>query len=442
MFNRRISSAIASSMLIASCALALSIPAAQAEPVDTEMPGVSAELVDLRQNEGLLRMAVRLANATDKNVRGNAIAATDLVLVDNKSRTKYFPLQDPDKHYFMGPISDWNDGGRWWVDVPEHGQAIIWALYEPVAPGTVLSVQIPGMFPFDDIPVANGAGTLTSATQAVSTPNGFRLALVSAKRADQLLQLRLKLSADQKVGYAPTIQYRDVYFLDPLAKRIYPVMKDTAGMYLAQPIGDSNDGGRYFLASLRPGGVALMSLTLQAPPDTVTSGDLLVPGFLPLEDFQIAGTGGAQQAGLAAAGSSLGLEGALKELKAEVTPKEIKINLAADVLFDFDKSALKSAAETTLNNLLTVLKANPGAAVTVVGFTDAKGTDAHNLPLSRQRAEAVKSWLVAHGVTADTIATRGLGAANPVAPNTNPDGSDNPEGRQKNRRVEITVTRG
>jgi outer membrane protein OmpA-like peptidoglycan-associated protein len=441
MFNRRFSSAIASSMLIASCALAVSIPVAQAEPVDTEMPGVTAELVDLRENEGILRMAVRLTNTTDQDVTGKAIGGGDLVLIDNKSRTKYFPLRDSDKHYFMGPVSDWNDGGRWWVNVPEHGQVIIWALYEPVAPGTVLGVQIPGMFPFDDIPVASGTGTLTSATQAVSTPNGFKLALVSAKRADQLLQLRLKLTADLLIGNASPIQYRDVYFLDPVARRVYPVMKDTAGMYLAQPIGDSNDGGRYFLASLQPDGVALMSLTLQAPPDTVTSGDLLVPGFLPIEGIQISGAGGAQQAGLAAAGSSLGLEGALKELKAEVTSKEIKINLAADVLFDFDKSELKPAAETTLTNLLTVLKANPGAAVTVVGYTDAKGTDAHNLPLSQQRADAVKSWLVAHGAVADAITIKGLGAANPVAPNTNPDGSDNPEGRQKNRRVEITVVK-
>jgi hypothetical protein len=319
MLKRYLSSALP--MLIASCALALSIQVAQAEPVDTEMPGVTAELVDLRQNEGILRVAVRLTNTTDKDVTGKAIGGRDLVLVANKGRTKYFPLQGPDKHYFMGPVSDWNDGGRWWVKVPKHGQVIIWALYEPVASGTMLSVQIPGMFPFDDMPVASGTGTLTSTTQGVSTPNGFKLELVSAKRADQLLQLRLKLTADQKIGNGAPIQYRDVYFLDPLAKRIYPVMKDTAGMYLAQPIGDNNDGGRYFLASLQPGGVALMSLTLQAPPDKVTSGDLLVPGFLPMEGVQIAGAGGAQQAGLAAAGASLGLEGALKELKAESHPR-------------------------------------------------------------------------------------------------------------------------
>ena len=56
-------------------------------------------------------------------------------------------------------------------------------------------------------------------------------------------------------------------------------------------------------------------------------------------------------------------EGALKELKAEVTASEIKIDLAADVLFDFDKASIKKDAEPSLRNLATVLKANPAATV-------------------------------------------------------------------------------
>ena len=57
-----------------------------------------------------------------------------------------------------------------------------------------------------------------------------------------------------------------------------------------------------------------------------------------------------------------------------------------------------------------------------------------------KRAAAVKSWLVQKGsVNGKQIKTKGWGKANAVAPNINPDGSDNPDGRQKNRRVEITV---
>ena len=110
----------------------------------------------------------------------------------------------------------------------------------------------------------------------------------------------------------------------------------------------------------------------------------------------IEGLGGAAAGGIAAAGTTLGLEGALKELKAEVTATEIKIDLAADVLFDFDKASIKKEAEPSLQNLATVLKANPGAAVTIEGHTDAKGADAYNQTLSEQRAASVKQWLVAN----------------------------------------------
>jgi outer membrane protein OmpA-like peptidoglycan-associated protein len=65
------------------------------------------------------------------------------------------------------------------------------------------------------------------------------------------------------------------------------------------------------------------------------------------------------------------------------------------------------------------------------------------MKLSDDRAASVKNWLVQNaGVSASRITTRGFGETKPVAPNTNPNGTDNPEGRQKNRRVEITIRTG
>lgn len=88
-------------------------------------------------------------------------------------------------------------------------------------------------------------------------------------------------------------------------------------------------------------------------------------------------------------------------------------------------------------------KANPGAAVTIEGHTDARGADAYNQTLSEQRAASVKQWLVANAqISGPTIATRGWGKSKPVAQNTKPDGSDNPEGRAKNRRVQVVVRKG
>ena len=92
-----------------------------------------------------------------------------------------------------------------------------------------------------------------------------------------------------------------------------------------------------------------------------------MPQFLPFEAVAIEGLGGGATGGVAAAGTTLGLEGALKELKAEITATEITIDLAADVLFDFDKASIKKEAEPSLLNLATVPKANPGARWSLKG---------------------------------------------------------------------------
>ena len=132
------------------------------------------------------------------------------------------------------------------------------------------------------------------------------------------------------------------------------------------------------------------------------------------------------------------VQGALKDLGAKVTGREIKINLSADVLFDFDKWDLRPEAGPALEKVLAVLQGYPKAAVVIEGHTDGKGNDQYNQRLSERRAESVRTWLAQHGSGA-AITTRGWGKARPVAPNTRPNGADDPEGRQKNRRVEITV---
>ena len=132
------------------------------------------------------------------------------------------------------------------------------------------------------------------------------------------------------------------------------------------------------------------------------------------------------------------VQGALKDLGAKVTGREIKINLSADVLFDFDKWDLRPEAGPALEKVFAVLQGYPKAAVVIEGHTDGKGNDQYNQRLSERRAESVRAWLAQHGSGA-AITTRGWGKARPVVPNTKPNGTDDPEGRQKNRRVEITV---
>lgn len=113
--------------------------------------------------------------------------------------------------------------------------------------------------------------------------------------------------------------------------------------------------------------------------------------------------------------------------------------VGADALFEFDKATLTPDAEETLEALVPLLAKAGKHPVSVEGHTDAKGADEYNQTLSEKRAAAVKDWLVAHGAVPAGATTKGWGERRPVAPNTRPDGSDDPAGRQKNRRVEVVL---
>lgn len=108
----------------------------------------------------------------------------------------------------------------------------------------------------------------------------------------------------------------------------------------------------------------------------------------------------------------------------------------SDVLFDFNKATLTPGAREKLSKLAGILLAYPGAyRIEVEGHTDAVGSQEYNLKLSQGRAESVRYYLGQSGLAADKFtATRGLGEIRPVATN------DTPEGRQRNRRVEIVIT--
>jgi outer membrane protein OmpA-like peptidoglycan-associated protein len=135
--------------------------------------------------------------------------------------------------------------------------------------------------------------------------------------------------------------------------------------------------------------------------------------------------------------------GKVEALAIKETPTEVRIELAADVLFDFDKATIRPQAGAALKNVAAVLKDKAKGPVRIEGHTDAKGSDAYNQNLSVRRADAVRQWLVEkEGLKGAKITTQGFAAKNPVAPNTKPDGSDNPEGRQRNRRVEIIAGKG
>ena len=146
----------------------------------------------------------------------------------------------------------------------------------------------------------------------------------------------------------------------------------------------------------------------------------------------------AQNSAVAAQGSSL--TGQSSSLSGTETGFNIQINLSSDVLFDFDKAELKPEADSELQKAADIIRQKGKGLILISGYTDSKGSDAYNKRLSLARAQAVKNWFEAQGLH-QNYQTEGLGAANPVALNANDDGSDNPEGRAKNRRVEIIVNK-
>lgn len=123
-----------------------------------------------------------------------------------------------------------------------------------------------------------------------------------------------------------------------------------------------------------------------------------------------------------------------RQLHVTEDAQAIHIRLNAELLFDSGKSALRPQAASSLQKLAEVLLGEPGLPVLIEGHTDNVGGVQANQALSVQRAEAVKQWLTSAGKVAGAcIATKGFGASKPVASNASA------TGRQKNRRVEISI---
>lgn len=127
------------------------------------------------------------------------------------------------------------------------------------------------------------------------------------------------------------------------------------------------------------------------------------------------------------------LQERLRELNAQPSPRGLVLTLG-DVLFDIDKAQLKPAGLRLVRQLSMVLTDYPQRQVLIEGFTDNTGSTEHNLGLSGQRANAVRTALLGEGISAARVTTQSHGEARPVGDNNSADG------RQLNRRVEIVLS--
>jgi outer membrane protein OmpA-like peptidoglycan-associated protein len=122
--------------------------------------------------------------------------------------------------------------------------------------------------------------------------------------------------------------------------------------------------------------------------------------------------------------------------------KEKRKNVAfkiENILYDFNSAQLRSESIPNLDVLLKLLNDNPSIIIELGSHTDSKGKDAYNQTLSQKRAQSVVDWLIGRGVTGNRLVAKGYGESLPLVSNTNPDGSDNPDNRQLNRRTEFKI---
>jgi outer membrane protein OmpA-like peptidoglycan-associated protein len=110
-----------------------------------------------------------------------------------------------------------------------------------------------------------------------------------------------------------------------------------------------------------------------------------------------------------------------------------------NIFFDFDKANLRKTSNVELRNVYNLLMRYPNIVIEIGAYTDSKGTTSYNEQLSKERAEAVVNFLIEKGIPKSRLAASSYGERMPVAPNEKADGSDNADGRQLNRRVELKI---
>ncbi|TDQ75907.1 OmpA family protein [Sphingobacterium yanglingense] len=128
------------------------------------------------------------------------------------------------------------------------------------------------------------------------------------------------------------------------------------------------------------------------------------------------------------------IENTIAGAEVEKVDEAILVKFDSGILFDFNKSTLKSEAKTNIAKLVETLNKEPNTDILVIGHTDNVGTLAANDKVSSDRAKSVRDYAVSQGLSAGRIATEGKNYSEPIASN------DTEAGRAQNRRVEIVIT--
>ena len=130
----------------------------------------------------------------------------------------------------------------------------------------------------------------------------------------------------------------------------------------------------------------------------------------------------------------------IKDIQLIPLPKLNEVVRVKNIYYEFDKSDLTAKSKIVLDTTLyVILTSNPTLKIELGSHTDAKGSDDYNMKLSQARAESAVKYLISKGIAPERMVAKGYGESKPIAPNTHADGTDSPEGREKNRRTEFRV---
>ena len=111
------------------------------------------------------------------------------------------------------------------------------------------------------------------------------------------------------------------------------------------------------------------------------------------------------------------------------------------IYFEYNKADLMAESQVQLDSLVAILNENPGMKIQIDAHTDSVGSEKYNLDLSAARAKSVVNYLIEKGIINIRLSSKGYGESMPLEPNSNPDGTDNPSGRARNRRCAFTILR-
>jgi len=417
--------------------------------VDARWENVFCDLTELSRS-GVSELTVRYRYRNTRKTalslpHGNLVPRTRVL--DAASRTLYGVLMDTSG----SPISSTMLNGQAARPVPANGTQVHWARLQ-APPDTVksVSVLVEGCQPFDDVAIGDGPRVEPRSTPVAAIASqegegdGLIAEITGATRTAAgfvTVTFRYRNTGSKPFAFPHARRVEGAYFLDSANRKKFEVLRSQQQAPLCSDslelVGQSGE-------KLAPGLTLALWAKFAAPPEATKTVAITLPFAPPFENVAISGAAtGSAGNGTSVAGAVVGLEAALKDLNAKVNDTEIRIDLSADVLFDFDKADIKKEAEPSLQKVATVLNANSSSKVAIEGHTDGKGADAYNQTLSEQRAASVKQWLVTNAkVNGANVTTKGWGKTKPVSHNTKPDGSDDPEGRAKNRRVEIVVRKG